>query len=211
MTLKNNAKTDKSIFSFLSLLTLTMFLTNQATADDLAEVLSDPKLDSAVTSANDDIWFSTPNLKRVFQNKKAAYAILEWLEVGEAPLFSTEERVEQSEEFVKVMARYKLSDEKSVATVILVPHPKFLSARQAGLIKEFNRNEFVGVPNLKLEDLTVAHSKAKLIKSDKESVVLFALPHGGLLRFSAGAGDSDELIQFIEKLNIGRLVSKLKT
>jgi hypothetical protein len=160
-------------------------------------------------------WFEPDsNIGRLFTGHRRETLITTWLGMG-----SSDYRLEKNTPLdfsthtgVRAEYRSKRKDTPPIILTCLVPHPRSLTARTLGLVKEFNVLERPIIESPRKRAVEVSgFSGSLLVDSEQERCeVLLALKRASLFHLESTSCESvDEFLHFAESLDIARLDTKL--
>ena len=154
------------------------------------------------------------NFTAIFINGKGPLKLLDWIGSVFEDITPGPENLLRSEEFVGAEKVFKDSHFNELHVTILVPHPKFKSVVELGLLPAFSKFE---PPALRLdstEDITISHSLgSKLyVHEDGSCSIVIKLPKSSMINVGVkSCGNKDSLAYLAKKLDVERLSMKLQS
>lgn len=193
-----------------------------AQAETLKEVIDSPEMQkfsqkSANRTINEDPakWFKPDtNMAKIFLEPDGPEQVLEWLGNPTFDFKTNMVERKRTKQFIFV-ERFFQTLEKSpqkIRVTVLLPHPKYLPAREMGLMQEFNDMVPPGSKVASTEKLEIRGSKATLYqRKDGACSLLFHLSQGSMVNlYSEECSASTKIVKLAELLDIHRLDQKLQ-
>jgi len=158
-------------------------------------------------------WFKTgSNFQKLFISEDGPRVLLDWLAINSIALTPGPIKYHKQIEYVGLEKQFSTHKLKRLSLTVLVPHPKFLDSREAGLLKPFFFFEPPALKTVYGEELDINSFNATMHqKGDGSCSLLLKLTKGAIVNIAGGCNLKSDLINTAKTLDLKRLNEKLNS
>lgn len=153
------------------------------------------------------------NFGKVFLEPKGALQLLNWIRINIEEYSPKADESKLKSEFISSKRTYVSRNSTTIHMRVLLPHPKYLTTRELGLIAEFEAMEPPVLQALYSKRIMLGAHEATLYEEAQGSCsIVLKITKGAVINFSTPSCDAKEdLIEFAKKARVERLISKLES